>query len=345
MRLLFFLFILLITNHIHAQGCCSGGSGIPIAGGAATGVLKQHQMEVSGNYQYIRSNKFYTENRDTAALFDHLNSSYIFLRTDYGLTDKLTLSIAGGYFSGKSLVELEQTDTVSSSGFGDLIIFPRFDVYNKTKNKKQTEITIGLGLKIPLGSHSDSNLVFSHPIAGDFYTISPPTVQPTNGSYDMMFYSFFFRSYQKRKFRVFANTFYFKRGYNSLGQKFGDYASIGVFASKTFFRKIGVTGQLKGEWIGEMKAARNIDLLASYNIDQISTGSRKLFFVPQVSFIQKSMIFYITNEIPLYQFVNGTQIGSQHQITFGFNYRFMLKKGNDVLEDCELEEPQGNTIE
>ena len=50
------------------------------------------------------------------------------------------------------------------------------------------------------------------------------------------------------------------------------------------------------------------------------------------------MIFYITNEIPLYQFVGGTQIGSQHQITFGFNYRFMLKKGNEVLEDCETEE-------
>lgn len=341
MRIFLLFLILIIGNHLIGQGCCSGGSGIPIAGGAATGVLKEHQMEVSGNYQYIRSNKFYTENRDTAALFDNLNSSYFFLRTDYGLTDKLTLSIAGGYFLNKSLVELEKTDTISSSGFGDLIIFPRFDIYNKTKNRKQTEVTVGLGLKIPIGSHSDSNLVFSHPIAGDIYSISPPTVQPTNGSYDMMFYSFFFRSYQKRKFRIFANTFYFRRGYNSLGQKFGDYGSVGVFASKTFFKKLGLTGQLKGEWIGEMKAARNVDLLASYNIDKISTGSRKLFFIPQISFIQKSMIFYITNEIPLYQYVGGSQIGSQHQITIGFNYRFMLKKADEIIEECDsdIEDP------
>ena len=84
-----------------------------------------------------------------------------------------------------------------------------------------------------------------------------------------------------------------------------------------------------------MKAARNVDLLASYNIDQISTGSRKLFFIPQISFIQKSMIFYITNEIPLYQYVGGSQIGSQHQITIGFNYRFMLKKAGEIIEECD----------
>ena len=126
-----------------------------------------------------------------------------------------------------------------------------------------------------------------------------------------------------------------------MGQKFGDYGSIGVFASKTFFKKLGFTGQLKGEWIGEMKAARNVDLLASYNIDQISTGSRKLFFIPQISFIQKSMIFYITNEIPLYQYVGGSQIGSQHQITIGFNYRFMLKKADEIIEECDsdIEDP------
>ena len=94
-------------------------------------------------------------------MFDNLNSKYLFFRTDYGLTNKLTLSVAAGYFIDKSLVELEQNDTVSSKGLGDLIIFPRFDIYNKLKDDKRTEITIGLGLKLPIGSHTDSNLVFS----------------------------------------------------------------------------------------------------------------------------------------------------------------------------------------
>ena len=71
-----------------AQGCCSGGAGSPIAGGAATGVLQENQMEISVNYQYNKSNKFFTESKDTVGSFDNFNSDYLFLRADYGLSKK-----------------------------------------------------------------------------------------------------------------------------------------------------------------------------------------------------------------------------------------------------------------
>ena len=83
-----------------------------------------------------------------------------------------------------------------------------------------------------------------------------------------------------------------------------------------------------------MKAAENIDLLGNYNIDQASTGSTKLFFVPQISYIQKSLIFYLTTETPIYQYVKGTQVGSQLQFTVGANYRFFTKKSETISEDC-----------
>ena len=332
-----FVFFIFISTNSTAQGCCSGGAGSPIAGGAATGVLQKNQMQVSANYQYIRSNKFYTENRDTSALFDNLNSNYIFYRMDYGFTKKFTFSIAAGYFFNKSLIELNQTDTIRSKGMGDLIFFPRYDLYNKTKNNIRTEFTLGLGLKIPLGSHNDSTLMLSHPSIGDVYAISPPTVQPTNGSNDLMFYSFFFRDYTINKIRLFSNALYIKRGYNSLGEKFGDYASIGLFVGKTFIRKWGVTTQIKGEWIGEIKAKEGIDLVADYNIDIASTGSKKIFFIPQISYIKKSFVVFATCEIPLYQYVNGTQVGSQIQITSGFNYRFMVKSPEIKTEDYDIQ--------
>ena len=334
-RIILFFSLIFSSYFFYGQGCCSGGGSNPIAGGAATGVLKKNQVELSGNFQRMYSNKFYTQNRDTTPLFDNLNSNYLFLRADYGLSDKLTLSIASGYFTQKTLLELEKEDTTSSRGFSDLIILPRFDVFNKVNGNLKTELTLGLGMKLPLGAHNDSSLVFSHPAVGDIYSINPPTVQPTNGSVDMMFYSFFFRSYIKQKLRIFANALYVKRGYNSLGQKFGDYSSIGLFVGKTFFRKIGVTAQLRGEWIGKMKAAENIDLLGNYNIDQASTGSTKLFFVPQISYIQKSLIFYLTAETPIYQYVKGTQVGSQLQFTVGANYRFFAKKSETISEDCD----------
>ena len=63
---------LIINTSAFSQGCCSGGAGSPIAGGAATGVLQENQMEVSANYQYNKSNKFFAEHKDTTSLFNSL---------------------------------------------------------------------------------------------------------------------------------------------------------------------------------------------------------------------------------------------------------------------------------
>ena len=63
-------------------------------------------------------------------------------------------------------------EDLHSSGFGDLLIFPRYDVYYKSSASRKTEITIGLGYKIPLGSNSDSSVVFVSPEGEKYYAIS-----------------------------------------------------------------------------------------------------------------------------------------------------------------------------
>ena len=330
MRLLIISFFTLILNTtVFSQGCCSGGAGSPIAGGAATGVLQENQMEISINYQNNSSNKFFAANRDTNSLFNNLNSDYLFFRVDYGLSKKLTLSVASGYFLDKSKIGKDNADTISSNGVGDLIIFPRYSIYNKTANFKRTAVVIGLGLKIPLGSHNDTTNLGSYGI--DNYQMNPPMLQTTNGSQDLMFNSFFFREYQKSKLRLFISSLYVKKGYNSLGVKYGDYTSVGFFASKTFFYRWGVTAQLKAEKIDQIKVANNIEEsdLLEYSITPESTGSKKWFFIPQLSYSKNGLTVYATSEIPLYQYLNGTQIGSQNQFTVGVNYRFLTKKCED----------------
>ena len=330
MRLLIISFFTLILNTtVFSQGCCSGGAGSPIAGGAATGVLQDNQMEISINYQNNSSNKFFAANRDTTSLFNNLNSDYLFFRVDYGLSKKLTLSVASGYFLDKSKIGKDNSDTISSNGVGDLIIFPRYSIYNKTANFKRTAVVIGLGLKIPLGSHNDTTNLGSYGI--DNYQMNPPMLQTTNGSQDLMFNSFFFREYQKSKLRLFISSLYVKKGYNSLGIKYGDYTSVGFFASKTYFYRWGVTAQLKAEKIDQIKVANNIEEwdLLEYSITPESTGSKKWFFIPQLSYSKNGLTVYATSEIPLYQYLNGTQVGSQNQFTVGVNYRFLTKKCED----------------
>ena len=325
----FFIGILLLSSKvIYSQGCCSGGSGSPIAGGTSQGVLSERQMEVNANFQYLNTKKFFTgDRRDTAKLFDDLQSKYLYFRLAYGVTKNLTMSVETGYFINKTQIGLRKKDTITSSGIGDLILFPRYTIYSKNTETKRTEITLGLGLKIPLGKYDDSTLVYTDPTTGEkLYTTSTPAVQPSTGAHDFIFYGFFYRGYPEKNFRIFMNALYVKKGFNPLGEKFGDYASVGIFAGQTFFKKLGVTLQIKGEWIGMVRSAPNIDLVAYYGLYKEDTGGRKILIVPQLSYSYKKFTLFALSEFPVYQFVNGSQVGSQYQITAGLTYRFMIKK-------------------
>jgi hypothetical protein len=339
MRLIVLLiFSFLFQNIAFSQGCCSGGGSNPIAGETASGVLQKYQMEVSLNYQNNTSNKFFegTEEVSQEGIYDKLSSEYLFLRTDYGISKKLTLSLGTGYHLNKTLSYKDQDTSASSSGFGDLIIFPRYDIYNETKGNIRSEITLGIGLKIPIGSHTDTMKITS-----DVWDLIPPTIQLSTGGTDLMFYSFFLREYKKQKIRCFANSLYIRKGYNSFDEKFGDYRSISLFVSKTFFSKWGLTTQLKGESIGqiEVRQSKLLDLVirnpyeAENFLDkQKATGSKKWLFIPQLSYSQNGITVFATAEIPLYQHLNGTQIGSNQQFTFGINYRFLTKECEPEFE-------------
>jgi periplasmic mercuric ion binding protein len=352
---------LMIGNTSLSQGCCSGGGGSPMAGGAAAGVLQEGQLQLLSSYKYSRSNHFLSGDLDTVPFFDNLSSNYLFFKADYGITSKLTLSVASGYYFNRTITEFADTTTVGSethierkkvgsSGFGDLIIFPRYSVYEKNKKSVHSELSLGLGLKIPLGSHQDSNFIGYKNFINDTdpqnifidsaenWLTSPPTVQTTTGTHDFMFYAFYLKDFHKKNLKVFTSALYIRKGWNSLGMKFGDYATVGLFAGTSVFKnRLSLLGQLKGEWVGRMKSHDDLDILSLYSIDQESTGSMMLSFVPQVTYIIKKpqIALFATADIPMYQYMRGTQIGTQVQITGGISYRFFVKKSKseDHIEE------------
>ncbi len=322
---LFFTF----SNNILAQGCCSGGSGSPVAGGTSQGVLADRQAEIGTSFQYIYTNKFLTGDKPAPDFLHSFNTKYLYTRLAYGVTNRLTMSIEAGYFFNKTQVSLNQKVTDESKGFSDLIIFPRYKVYEHNTEKTRDEITVGLGYKIPIGKYLDSTVVYTDPTGKNFYTPQPPAVMPTTGSNDFIFYGFAFRGYPEKKFRIFANALYIRKGWNPIGEKFGDYASVGLFAGKTFLKKWSATLQLKGEWIGDFHADKSADdMLAFYNIDVNSFGSKKIAVAPQIGYSYKSLSIYLLGEYPLYQYVNGTAIASQYMFTLGASYRFFTVKQN-----------------
>ncbi len=341
------LLILFFVAKIYGQGCCSGGGGNPIAGGALQGVLAQKQVELSSNFQYINSKKFLAKDKSAVPFFDNFNSKYIYGKVGYGLAKNFSFSVEGGYYINKTQIGKRDSltgipiDSFSSKGFADIIVFPKYNVYNRSDSLRRIELTLGLGYKFPIGKYNDSSVVFHNPYTGqDIYAIMPPTVQPTNGSQDFIFYAFFLRGFPKKNFKLFTNGTYIRKGWTPLGYKYGDYANVGVFAERTFFKKLSLMLQLKGEWIDSMRHNENIDMVALYNIYVSSTGSKKVSLVPQISYTYKGVTVFAVKEFPLYEYVNGTQMKTQTFFTVGLSYRFFATKtevclnpdGKDVYE-------------
>ncbi len=303
--------------------CCAAGSGSPIAGDGSQGVLQKDQAELNLNYQNVYSTKFLSGDTADVNYLDKYSSNYLYLRLAYGVSENLTISLESGYYIDKSQVGLDKRDTITASGLADIVIFPRYNIYNHTGERSNTDVTIGLGWKIPIGSHDDS-LRQIEPFSGDVYYIrKPPAVQLSSGSNDFIFYGFLFHGYPAKKVNFFSNLTYIHKGWNSLGEKNGDYASLGLYAGKTVFDNFGLILQMRGEWIDEMKVNPDLYLYGYYNYSTTSTGSKKIFVTPQITYSKKQFIIYALSEFPIYQYVNGTQIASQYLITAGISYRFL----------------------
>src|SRR5205814_915338 len=106
------------------------------------------------------------------------------------------------------------------------------------------------------------------------YAPKPQSVQPSSGAQDIIFYTFLFRGYTEKNFKLFANAFYIKKGWNPNGEKLGDYASIALFAGKSFFNHLGVTLQIRYEWVDTMKINENtLNSYSSSSFNKPSTYS------------------------------------------------------------------------
>lgn len=118
------------------------------------------------------------------------------------------------------------------------------------------------------------------------------------------------------------------KGWNPVGEKLGDFASIGLFANTSFIEHVGTTLQLKFEWIDKMAINPDILLYHYPNYDPEATGSKKVFITPQISYNYNNFTLYGLGEIPVFQYVTKTQIASQYQLTFGLSYRFYVAESN-----------------
>jgi hypothetical protein len=294
------------------------------------------QFELNTNYQYISSDKFYTGSKlDSNKYFDQFSSTYQYFRIAYGLTKKFMISLESGYYFNKKEIGLNQdpSRTYSSKGISDLIIFPRYNVFTTSTETSKTELTVGLGIKLPVGTYNDSTGVVEPFSGSTFYLTNPQAVQLTSGAKDLIYYMFLFRGYPQKNLRLFCNAMYISKGWNPLGERIGDFASVSLFASTSIYKKLAGTLQLRGEWLDHMQINEDILLYSYPNYDPEATGYKKVYVSPQLSYSVGKFAFYGSVDIPVYQNVVKTQVGTKIQASVGVSYRFnAMKEKKDELE-------------
>ncbi len=329
--------------------CCAGGSGCTIAGSAAQGVLQKRQFELSSNFQFINTNAFYKKDKKASyseRTFDSFESSYQYFKIGYGLTEDFTFSLETGYYFKKKETGLDENPqtTYSNQGFGDLLIFPKYNILNHYSDNHHDEITLGLGYKIPLGAYNDSTgnvEPFSEQI---YYVTDPTAVQLSSGSQEIIFHTLVSRRFIKPQFSIFATAYYIHKGYNPNGEKLGDFFSVGLFASKTLFDQLGLGVQIRYEQVERMKINESVFLFGRpSNYYPEATGYKKVFITPQISLTKGRFSIYGSFDLPVYQYLNTspyyTQAGSDFQATIGLAYRFYIKPAFKPLDGLSYQCP------
>ncbi|MDR1758385.1 MAG: hypothetical protein LBR51_05460 [Bacteroidales bacterium] len=301
--------------------CCAGGGGNPVIGDVSGSVLSMGEMEAGVNYQYINSNKVLDFNKIDTVYKSKYQSNYLYVRLAYGLTKELTLSLETGYWVNKTQYGLGFSDTTSSHGFGDMVLNLRYNILNK----KNWDLTAGLGMKFPLGAYNDSIKKIEPFLGEEFYLIKPPSTQLSSGSYDLIFNILLSKSFPNVGIVLSSNTNYILKTYNPLGEKMGDYLCETLTFRKTFWKKLSLAAHFKYEYIAKMKINPTVAMWSMLLYDPLASGSHKLFITPQINYSPfKGFNIYCSADIPVYQYVNNKQIASKVLLMAGIIYRFQV---------------------
>ncbi len=320
--------------------CCAGGGGgaSSVAGNFSQGVLLKNQLEFNLNYQHTYTNRFKVIDQEISisdyheAAFNNylegVTTNFLYARLAYGLSDKLTFSLEAGYYINKTEFKEDYlVDTATSRGISDITLFPRYNVYLKKTALHQTEVTLGMGMKIPVGEFHDSMSIGRDALTGEeYFEKKSLAIQPSSGANDFLFYAFISRKFIPQNLSLYLSSLYIIKGWNPDGDKFGDYFSVSAFTTKPIFPSFITVVQFKQEYMAQKEKLPGLQSPSSSADMAANSGGFKTFFVPRIIFNYKNNVtLYSLIEIPLYQYCYGTQLASQVNFSIGLTLRTIPK--------------------
>jgi hypothetical protein len=314
-KLVFTMLFFILFNSIKAQTCCSGG--IPLSNNVGLANLEKGTIQFGMAYDY---NYLNTLNNGSEKLNDDSRlriTHSVLINAGYAITDKLS---AEGLFTWvnqrRKISQFGNENLDQTSGIGDALLLLKYKFSNAIG--KNSDINIGVGTKIPLGSSTEKN--------DQGITLSAD-LQPGSNAWDAIYYSSISKSMDFRpSFNISSRIIYRSTGTNNsyfgdTNYKFGNefQASVGFSDQFILFNTITTSG------ISFKYRNAKHDKIEKFDLE--STGGNWVSVIPNISInITPNLVFSTKAELPIYSNVNGTQLTPTYRLTTGFLFTIAPKK-------------------
>ncbi|PCJ98787.1 MAG: hypothetical protein COA50_00660 [Flavobacteriaceae bacterium] len=310
------LLIFLSIQSLYSQTCCSGG--IPLSNSLGLSNEGKGSVQLGLHYDY---NNLSTLNAGSDKLDDdsrHRITHSALFNIGYSITNRWSVETLFTWVNQRRIInQFGNTDLQQTSGFGDAVVLAK---YSFPKILGETsDVTLGAGSKIPLGSFDEVN--------GDGITYIAD-LQPGSGAWDIILFASFSKNFKFRPTTTFS-----ARVINRItgeNKEYLDGASIYEYGDETqlFF---GVTDQflvfntIINPGLTFKYRSANRDIIDGNELD--NTGGKWLFVIPSLSIKLSPEITFLNKlELPVISNVDGTQLTPTYRFSSGFVFNLNGKK-------------------
>jgi hypothetical protein len=288
-KILLIIICLTVSAQAGMAQCCAPGN--PVSGSEYVGILPKKTLRTITYYRHSYSDTYYEGSEKSVYQGTHSGYDFFGEVLSYGIIKKLTVEAELGYYVYK-YQESELVGKFTTYGFTNSTVSLKYAI---VKTKKDMELTLGAGAKVPL-----SRKVFRD----DYGVPYPQDIQPSTGAFGFVGQVFFYKSFMEKKWKIVALARYEINGYNSEDYRFGNALFTSVFVGRSFAKNWAATLQLRNEyrredWQGDTR--------------YLVTGGDILYVSPQVSYTFKSRLtLSVTADIPVFRHYNGIQLGPKY---------------------------------
>ncbi len=302
--------MVIIYQPSYCQTCCSGG--VPLSANIGLPSADKGSLQFLLSYDY---NLLKTLKSGSTELDDNLRervTQSVLVSTGYTFNHRFSLNFLFSFIrQERHIFTTLGTNSTITNGVGDGILLFRYNILSKNAN---TSLLAGLGPKIPMGSTDKTS---------ENGITLPADLQPGSGAWDIVFWSTFSQSLSfRRSMAVVVTSTYRATGVNpdylgSIAYEFGDELQIIAGIADQFVIGGGIWDP--SVLFRYRRAGRD----KSNEVVIDASGGEWIFLLPGIKYaVIPAMSVSASIEIPLYSYVNNTQLTPTCRFTASVYYKF-----------------------